>query len=475
MDTHKVVILEIDQDDQHFSYLASIDDALSQANLQVEMLQETIDSVNHLRPQCDKLDYILSACSGALCGVIDIFLVGKPGESPIGNITDKWFDNRVCDFAKICGWKGSKSGKDATSSAIGFLERHFGVPYDQRGAGDAGSMIYDLNPRNHHFKSLGHNPSLLGLFFSILDQFTNSSHFVSEGRLLELTDASKGFNLRGKTIPGKIWFGFVNWFAHLMSDVAGSSGGNTRGMGIPSPLWTWTNDVIALKAMLGIPVNEFDKDVNELALNLYEKGFDFRFQTAQCIPVFINELIVRFFYSIRRLMKYYETTAKEERSFKKLWSACEPFTNPTVKRMLTVAHGTFCVVDAGDAVVRAFATGEGNFNALEFFLRLNVAGVGRFTICLYGEAKLAFHIHEAEKEAEFAHKQKRLTEYYIEGLKTLQVIYDDAEYLTFIDDLKNNDPIKGFSKTATLAQKRGVPDRQVLKSKEDIDNYFKLR
>lgn len=475
MDTHKVVILEIDQDDQHFSYLASIDDALSQANLQVEMLQETIDSVNHLRPQCDKLDYILSACSGALCGVIDIFLVGKPGESPIGNITDKWFDNRVCDFAKICGWKGSKSGKDATSSAIGFLERHFGVPYDQRGAGDAGSMIYDLNPRNHHFKSLGHNPSLLGLFFSILDQFTNSSHFVSEGRLLELTDASKGFNLRGKTIPGKIWFGFVNWFAHLMSDVAGSSGGNTRGMGIPSPLWTWTNDVIALKAMLGIPVNEFDKDVNELALNLYEKGFDFRFQTAQCIPVFINELIVRFFYSIRRLMKYYETTAKEERSFKKLWSACEPFTNPTVKRMLTVAHGTFCVVDAGDAVVRAFATGEGNFNALEFFLRLNVAGVGRFTICLYGEAKLAFHIHEAEKEAEFAHKQKRLTEYYIEGLKTLQVIYDDAEYLTFIDDLKNNDPIKGFSKTATLAQKRGVPDRQVLKSKEDIDNYFKIR
>ena len=475
MDTRKVVILQINQDDQHFSYLACIDDALNQANQQAEMLQETIDSVNYLKPQCDKLDYILSACSGALCGIIDIFLVGKPGESPIGNLTDKWFDNRVCDFAKICGWKGSKSGKDVTKSAIGFLERLFGIPYDQRGAGDAGSIIYDLNPRNHHFKSLGHNPSILGLFFSILDQFTNSSHFISEGKLLELTDASKGFNLRGKTIPGKIWFGFVNWFGHLMSDVAGSSGGNKRGMGIPSPLWTWTNDVIALKAMLGIPVNEFDKDVNDLALNLYEKGFDFRFQTAQCIPIFINELIVRFFYSIRRLMKYYKTTVKEERSFIKLWSACEPFTNPTVKRMLMVAHGTFCVVDAGDAVVRAFATGGGHFNASEFFLRLNVAGVGRFTICLYGEAKLAFHIHKAEKVAGFAHKQKRLTEYYIEGLKILQEIYDDAEYLTFIDDLKNNDPIKGFSKTATLAQKRGVADSQILKSKEDIDNYFKRR
>ena len=475
MDTRKVVILEINQDNQHFSYLASIDNALDQANQQIEILQETIDSVQYLKPQCDKLDYILCACSGALCGVIDIFLVGKPGESPIGILTDKWFGNRVCDFAKICGWKGPKSGKDVVKSAIGFLERHFSVPYDQRGAGDAGSIIYDLKPRNHHFKSLGHNPSILGLFFSILDQFTNSSHFVSEGKLLELTDAAEGFNLRGETIPGKIWFGFVNWFGHLISDVAGSSGSKNRGMGIPSPLWTWINDIIALNATLGIPVNEFNRDLNDLALNMYKKGFDFRFQTAQCIPVFINELNVRIFYSIRRLMKYYKNTDKEERSFRKLWSACEPFTNPTVKRMLTVAHGTFCLVDAGDALIHAFAAGGGNFNAVEFFLRLNVAGVGRFSICLYGEAKRAFHIFEAKKEAEFLHKLKRLTEYYIEGLKTLQEIYDDTEYLTFIDDLKNNDPIKGFSKTAALAQKRGVPDSRILKSKEDIDNYFKRR
>ena len=32
-----------------------------------------------------------------------------------------------------------------------------------------------------------------------------------------------------------------------MSDVSGSSGSKGRGMGIPSPLWTWTNDIIAIK------------------------------------------------------------------------------------------------------------------------------------------------------------------------------------------------------------------------------------
>lgn len=72
------------------------------------------------------------------------------------------------------------------SSAIKYLENKFKIPYDQTGAGDAARLVFDLNPRNHHFKSLGHNPSLLGLFFSILDQFANTAHFISEGELISL-------------------------------------------------------------------------------------------------------------------------------------------------------------------------------------------------------------------------------------------------------------------------------------------------
>ena len=164
MNNQKIVILDICQVDNKFSYLSNIEDALSQAELDIQILNETIDSVNALKPQCDKFDYVLSACSGALCGILDIFFVGKPGESPLGNITDKWFENRTCDFAKLCGWKGAKEGKDPVKSAIGYLERHYKVPNDQRGLGDAGSSIFGLNANNHHFKSLGHNPSLLGLF-----------------------------------------------------------------------------------------------------------------------------------------------------------------------------------------------------------------------------------------------------------------------------------------------------------------------
>ena len=45
-----------------------------------------LETIRLLTPECDKLDYILSASSGALCGIIDVFLVGKPGESPLGDI-----------------------------------------------------------------------------------------------------------------------------------------------------------------------------------------------------------------------------------------------------------------------------------------------------------------------------------------------------------------------------------------------------
>ena len=470
MDNNNVVLLEISEKNNHFSYTSDIASALFRAEMDMKSLDETIDSIRSLKVNCDRIDYALAASSGALCGLLDVFLVGKPGESPLGNITDKWFDNRVCDFAKICGWKGND--ENPVKSAIGFLEKKFRIPYDQRGCGDAGSIVYDLTPTNHHFKSLAHNPSLLGLFFSILDQFTNSSHFVSEGELIELVDADGKFQLRGNSIPGKLWCGFVNWTGHLVSDVNGSSGSKNRGMGIPSPLWTWTNSIIAIKAKLNIPISQFDKDVNELALNLFKQGYDIRFQTAQAIPVLINELIVRFFYAVRRLVKYYTETAKEERLFKEMWKVCEPLKNATVKRMLTVAHGTFCLVDISDATIRSFASGGGSFNTVEFFLRLNLVGVGRLTISLYGETKRTFNYHKAKKDALFAEREKTILENYIEGLHILEKLYDDKEYLSFVDDLKNDEYIMAFMKTSSLATLRGVDGSKILKTKVDIDNYF---
>ena len=454
--------------ENEFAYTSSIEAATEQANAELAALQETVDSVKNLKPQCDKIDYALAAGSGALCGIVDIFLVGAPGESPLGDITDQWFANRTKGFARMCGWK--KDGD--VKSAMRFLEKKFDVPYDQRGCGDAASKVFDgLTPSNHHFKSLAHNPSLMGLFFSILDQFTNASHFVDDGDLIELVNDEGTFELRGNNIPSKLFCAFVNWIGHLISDVSGSSSSSGRGKGIPSPLWTWMNDITVIKRKLGIEASEFDKTFNEFASQLFEQGYDFRFQTAQAIPVLLNELIVRMFYMIRRLVGYLGSTSREERNFSALWDACKPFSNPTVRRMLTVAHGTFCLLDVGDATVRAFAKGGGTFNPVEFVLRLNVIGVGRFAISLYGEAKDGVRYWRAKKKADFAEREMAIVEDYIEGLKLLAAKYDDAGIMIFIEQLGSEEHMKeAFEKSIELADLRGVP--HPLRTLEDIDIYF---
>ena len=176
------------------------------------------------------------------------------------------------------------------------------------------------------------------------------------------------------------------------------------------------------------------------------------------------------------MIGYFSLESKENRSFKLLWKSCEPFSNPTVKRMLAVAHGTFCLIDIGDATGRAFITGGGTFNPTEFFLRLNLAGVGRFTISLYGEAKQAIEYNKKAIELRETEREKTILENYICGLKELAKICDDGMLLAFVEDLKSSDAyINAFDKTVKLAELRQVPNANILKNKQDIDNYFSPR
>ena len=472
---NKAVLLEMNMENDKCVFPSTISDALIGANderLKLEkQLNETLDTIKALTPECDKYDYILAAGSGALCGLIDIFLVGKPGESPLGEITDKWFADRTVDFAKYCGFSGDDN---SLFSAIGYLEKKFKIPYDQSVGGGVFRELINLTPSNHHFKSLGHNPTLLGLFFSILNQFNNTSDFASDGRYISLNNSDSHFELRGHNIPSKIFCGIANWIGHLISDVSGSSSSKGRGMGIPSPILAWSNDVIVIKQKLNIPVSEFDKSIGELALKMFEKGYDVRFQTAQAIPVFINEMVVRLLYSIRRLIKYFITIPNEKRSLSLLWKSCEPFSNATVKRMLTIAHGTFCLIDIGDASIRAMTVGVGTFNITEFLLRFNVIGIGRFTISLYGEVKRGVQLKESNAEAVFMKREIFIVDDYIEGLKELSKAYNDEDLLSFVDDFQKCNLYKdAFAKSVQLAKLRNVSDEKSVKSKAEIDNYFR--
>ena len=470
------ILAEITVGDDGLSISSPIEQALADAELELADLKETIDTIATLRTKCDKTDYALAASSGALCGLIDIFLVGSPLDSPLGKITDKWFEERIFSFVKKTRWiraKVNKLGARAArppknvKSAIAWLEKTFDIPYDQTSWGEAANSVFGLtlSTYNHHFFSLGHNPSICGLFFSILDQFTNSSHFVAGKEFIELVDAKDGFILKGHSFVGKIFCGFCNWFGHILSDVAGSHSSKGRGTGIPSPLWTWMNDIIAIKSKLGVKISDFDERFNQLALELYNNGYDFRFQTTQAIPVLVNSLLVRLIYSVRRLIQYYQETEMEQRSLKTALKECRQKKNPEVSRMLTVAHGTFCLLDVTDATVRGFVTGAGVFNPKEFFLRLNIVGLGRFTVSLGGEVR---RYRNAKRESLFAKRKKPILEDYIEGLKVLAQYYDDEELHSLAERVNDNNRYKeAFADAVTVAERRGVEAYPTKKSVDD--------
>jgi hypothetical protein len=67
-------------------------------------------------------------------------------------------------------------------------------------------------------------------------------------------------------------------------------------------------------------------------------------------------------------------TVKQKTYHKKSWSECVPSdNNPELRRMLLVAHGSLCLVDAADAGIRS--GGE----IIQFLLRSNIIAWARFS------------------------------------------------------------------------------------------------
>jgi hypothetical protein len=372
-----------DQNAINFSELR-IQDLLTQddkENLARQMREDYLLKQAH----CDKYEYAIAAFWGVVCGLIDSFLVGCPGNSKLGDWSDQQCDEFVKWFAKSRGWNPKEAKKDSVASAIGFLERKGKVNYDARfhsDLKDPSNLADGMVPLNHHIKSLAHAPDIFGLFFSILDQFTDTTSIVTnDGKIVHLRSSKEKstFELQGDTFITKVVCGASNWLIHLVSDMAGSSGGRghnkTRGAGISMPLFEMLQTINTR-----VPFdNNSGKTIAELTVDLFEKGYDFRFGVAMAIPVALNSLLVRLSFSVKRY--FFDRMPGKE---------CIPLdfamihSQPELRRMLLVSQGVFCSVDGIDAAVRS--GGE----LLTFALHLNFVGWSKLGIQGLMEIRLIF-------------------------------------------------------------------------------------
>lgn len=403
--------------------------------------------------KADKIDYLLAVASGTIAAAVDIFYTGEFSLEEAKN----WGNDTTNKFVKrMAKWNGYKG--DDLSGAIQCMEKKFPLAADKNTPTFGGGLQHHLRDFSHHF-------SLGGLMCSIFTQFTKKVIGTDTNGNLIIVDVVDNTFI-GKDIPQKIVYGTVHWFFHMVSDMAGSNATAGDGTGIPGPIVSLIKELSALPVFRDKKIGdiEFHKWVSKLFNGTLlgkrdEAGkrpepmkFDLRTEIGilheigkQAVPVLINEAIVRSFYFIRRLSD--ELKSEEIKSFNDFEKInvekILPFNNRTIKRMVTVSSGTLVALDAADAAVRAgLKNGPTPHFFVDFAVRINVVGIGRFIVACKADSEyIAEDIREAKKNKDEQLAKKQEFEKSIVDLNCLSLGFEEMRILYSLENLIVSDDI----------------------------------
>lgn len=353
-----------------------------------KIIYDLDEKIDILSSQADSFDYIVAVASGLVCGMLDILWVGEFDLKKGREIASDKVDSFVKKTAKMLGCEDA----DDMQSAVKFLEKKFPIPSDGNTSDFGGGL-------QHHLRDFAHHPTIVGLVFSMLTQFTYKAYGTdANGAFLMVGVSEKSKPFIGKSTPEKIFMGTVTWFFHLVSDMAGSSStaGKTGGTGIPGPILALAKEISAIPLFKDMKIGDnslslflsklfngtllMQRDENDAIIKNSVIKFDLRAELGvavelakEVVPVIANECIVRGFYFIRHLA--YEMKEKKVHSIADMkqidWNAVKPANNPTIARMLTVATGVFTLVDVSEAIATQ-----------KYWVSINYAGVGRFAVAI---------------------------------------------------------------------------------------------
>ena len=346
--------------------------------------------INILSSNADKWDCLVALGSGVACAMMDILWTKDFSLIEGRDLANDKVENLVRKTAQMMG-----CDSDDLKKCVKFLEDKFPIPSDGNTPDFGGGL-------QHHLRDFAHHPTIIGLIFSLLTQFTYKSYGTDVAGNFMIVDVPEKSRIYiGEDTSSKIINGTIVWFFHLISDIAGSSStaGLSGGTGIPGPILSIAKEMSCLPIFKSIHKN--DTSLSVLLSRMFngtlfakhdENGqiirdsivkLDFRGEIGfaveigkQAIPVVANECIVRTFYMIRQLarqIKEIKITRIED--FKKInIKEILPFNSPTLTRMLTIATGVFTALDVSEAVVTK-----------KYWVSINYVGVGRFTLALGDE------------------------------------------------------------------------------------------
>lgn len=381
-----------------------------------KIIYDLNSQIELLSCQADNLDYIVAIASGMACGLLDILWVGEFDLQSGHSIAS----DKVDSFVKKTAEMLERKKFDDVKSAVKALEKRFPIPSDGNTPNFGGGL-------QHHIRDFAHHPTIVGLAFSLLTQFTEKSYGTDVNGVFLVVDVPKKSKpFIGNDVPQKILMGTITWFFHLVSDVAGSSStaGISGGTGIPGPILALAKEIATIPFFKDIKVTAdmslslflskmfngslmMQRDENGQIIKESVIKFDLRGELGvtvelckQAVPVIANECIVRAFYFIRHLaMVMKENCVSCLADMKKIeWSSVKPANNPTIARMLTVSTGVFTALDIGEAIATQ-----------KYWVSVNYVGVGRFAVAIGSDVSWGLKAQNVKKVRDAYEKIKQQT------------------------------------------------------------------
>lgn len=354
----------------------------------------------------DRWDCAAAMASGVMTAALDVLWAE---DISIENAHD-WGREKIEAFviktARMQGYKGID-----LAGAVRLLEEDFPIGADKL-TNEFGGGKY------HHLRDFSHHPTLIGLLFSILSQFTG----VNFG-----TDVNGAFIHRAipewkkPDLLSGVYNGSIVWFFHMVSDVAGSSSSIEmvrEGTGLPGPLLSLLKEFSSIPGIRTLAGKDENGRYNLslLCSKLFqgtlfmEKNaageltrapirFDLRTElgimneavkSKQYVPILINEGIVCSFYTLSRLTRVLHSHPDQtQQELQELdLRQVLPGRGPALRRMRMIASTTFTAVDMGSAGIWAYLEHKGDPGgfALCFLQRINYFGLIRLGMA--GSAEL---------------------------------------------------------------------------------------
>ena len=130
-----------------------------------KIIYDLNSQIELLSSQADNLDYVVAIASGIVCGLLDILWVGEFNLQRERSIASDKVDYFVKKTAEML--EGKKF--DDVKSAVKSLEEKFPIPSDGNTSDFGGG-------KQHHLRDFAHHPTIVGLAFSLLTQFTEKSY-----------------------------------------------------------------------------------------------------------------------------------------------------------------------------------------------------------------------------------------------------------------------------------------------------------